>query len=179
MKPIKTITKQTKKVLDQLSRKLLKRGFSRLTKDEQEVIESIASGETIVDNVNDTFDEQLTFGQKFADRIARFGGSWAFIIIFLFILFGWMAINVFFFTKDTAFDPYPFILLNLVLSSLAAFQAPIIMMSQNRQAAKDRIEIEKNYQISLKTDLEIARLHQKIDALSGNFTSQGSSDKLD
>ena len=156
---------QTKKHLEHLSKALLDEGFSQLSAGEQGVIESIAKGETIAENVNDEFEEQLTFGQKLADRIATFGGSWTFIIIFSSILMVWMGINTFYLASERAFDPYPFILLNLVLSSLAAFQAPIIMMSQNRQSAKDRIEAEKNYQVSLKSDLEIIRLHQKVDAI--------------
>lgn len=154
-----------KKYIEYLSRDLLDEKFSQLSTEEQNVIESIAKGDTIAENVNTEFEEKLTIGQKLADRIAAFGGSWSFILIFFAVLVAWMSLNTFQLFSDEPFDPYPFILLNLVLSSLAAFQAPIIMMSQNRQSAKDRIEAEKNYQVSLKSDLEIIRLHKKIDVL--------------
>ena len=101
-----------------------------------------------------------------ADKVASFGGSWTFIILFAILMLCWMTINSWLFLAEKAFDPYPFILLNLALSALAALQAPIIMMSQNRQTAKDRFEIAANYEVSLKTDLEITRLHQKIDDLT-------------
>ncbi|MEM7790491.1 MAG: DUF1003 domain-containing protein [Verrucomicrobiota bacterium] len=159
------ITEQTKKYIEMLSKTLLGEKYSQLSSEEKTVIESIATGQTIAENANEEFEEQLTFGQRVADRIAAFGGSWPFIILFFILLVSWMTINTVYITSDEAFDPYPFILLNLVLSSLAAFQAPVIMMSQNRQTVKDRIEVEKNYQMSLKTDLEIIRLHQKMDLI--------------
>ena len=140
--------------------------FGDLSEPEQHVIESIANQEPIATNVNDSFSEQLTFGQRLADKVAEFGGSWTFILIFIFIMVSWMATNLFILSSEKAFDPYPFILLNLVLSTLAALQAPIIMMSQNRQATKDRLAASLNYEVSLKTDLEIIRLHQKTRCIS-------------
>ena len=114
-------------------------------------------------NVEET--EGSTFGEFLADRVASFGGSWPFIILFGSILVGWVAINVLLLTHRP-FDPYPFILLNLVLSTLAALQAPVIMMSQNRQSVKDRLKSDLDYQINLKAELEIAQLHRKMDRLS-------------
>ena len=107
--------------------------------------------------------EQTTYGQRWADRIAKFGGSWTFIGIFVAIMFFWIGINLI--EAGRAFDPYPFILLNLVLSCLAALQAPIIMMSQNRQNEKDRIQAAFDYDINRKAEAEIQMLHQKIDRL--------------
>jgi len=155
------------KYFENLAKALFGMPFGELEKVEQEVIKSIAEGEPIAENVNESFQDQSTFGQLLADKISAFGGSWTFIIIFIVVLITWMVVNTVVLTSaEEAFDPYPFILLNLVLSSLAAFQAPIIMMSQNRQSAKDRMEIAENYKVSLKTDLEIIRLHEKIDVLT-------------
>ncbi|HVP41900.1 MAG TPA: DUF1003 domain-containing protein [Terriglobales bacterium] len=114
-------------------------------------------------NLNEEEEERLTFGQHIADRVASFGGSWTFIIVFGLILFAWMGLNVYMATH--AFDPYPFILLNLVLSTLAALQAPVIMMSQNRQAQKDRLKADLDYEVNLKAELEVAQLHNKVDRL--------------
>ena len=111
---------------------------------------------------NAVFDERLTFGDRLADRVAAFGGSWIFIILFLLAMGVWMLRNV---ESATPFDPYPFILLNLVLSCLAALQAPVIMMSQNRQAAKDRLDAQHDYEVNLKAEMEIMALHLKLDEL--------------
>lgn len=108
--------------------------------------------------------EQLTFGQKMADRIAQFGGSWTFIISFFIMLMCWIVLNVFV-LMNKGFDPYPFILLNLILSCLAAIQAPIIMMSQNRQEEKDRERAEWDLKVNEKAEKEIRELHQKMDVL--------------
>jgi uncharacterized membrane protein/uncharacterized membrane protein YeaQ/YmgE (transglycosylase-associated protein family) len=110
-------------------------------------------------NTNQAFVEQLTFGERLADRVATFGGSWTFIGLFLTFMLAWMAVN----DSGSAFDPYPFILLNLLLSCLAALQAPIIMMSQNRQAQKDRLDAHNDYQVNIRAELQIAALHEKID----------------
>ncbi|MCO6176142.1 DUF1003 domain-containing protein [Flavobacterium sp. NRK F10] len=117
-------------------------------------------------NLSQLIEEQTvyTFGQKIADKVAEFGGSWTFILSFMFFLFAWILINVFF-LLNKGFDPYPFILLNLILSCLAALQAPIIMMSQNRQEEKDRERAKNDYMINLKSELEIRMLHEKIDHL--------------
>ncbi len=117
----------------------------------------------VVRNANEEADEQLTFGERVADRVATFGGSWTFIGIFFSIMFCWMLLNVKFLLRP--FDPYPFILLNLMLSLVAAIQAPVIMMSQNRQAAKDRVKSDLDYQVNAKAELEIGQLHKKIDEL--------------
>jgi CRP/FNR family cyclic AMP-dependent transcriptional regulator len=114
-------------------------------------------------NLNEEEEEMLTFGQRIADQVAVFGGSWTFIISFGVFLAVWMAFNVW--LGKRAFDEYPFILLNLCLSTLAALQAPVIMMSQNRQASKDRLKADLDYEVNLKAELEVAQLHNKIDRL--------------
>jgi uncharacterized membrane protein len=115
-------------------------------------------------NANAEEAENLTFAQRVADRVAAFGGSWTFIVIFGVVIATWMTVNSAALLRHS-FDPYPYILLNLVLSTVAAFQAPIIMMSQNRQAQKDRIKNELDYAVNLKAELEVAHLHQKIDRI--------------
>jgi uncharacterized membrane protein len=135
-----------------------------LTTIEREVVESFKEQELIAQDLNRQFASGQTLGQRVADRVAVFGGSWTFIGIFFSILLIWMAINsVALLSKP--FDPFPFILLNLVLSCLAAIQAPIIMMSQNRQEAKDRLRGEHDYQVNLKAELEIRHLNEKMDHL--------------
>lgn len=131
---------------------------------EAEVIESLREGEVLARNVDMQFEEKRTIGQRLADRLATFGGSWKFIIIFMSVLFGWIALNTLVLITRR-FDPFPFILLNLILSCLAALQAPVIMMSQNRQEAKDRLRAQHDYQINLKAEIEIRSLHEKIDHL--------------
>lgn len=113
-------------------------------------------------NANEVIDEDLTFGQRLADKIASFGGSWPFIIIFLSLLSIWILVNS---LLVKPYDPFPFILLNLFLSMLAALQAPVIMMSQNRANANDRIRAELDYNVNLKAEMEIAQLHQKLDGV--------------
>jgi len=115
-------------------------------------------------NVNVEFDRKLTLGERLADKVAEFGGSWRFIITFFIVMVMWIIMNSVLLLRKP-FDPYPFILLNLVLSCLAAIQAPIIMMSQNRQEAKDRLRSEQDYRVNLKAELEIRYLHEKIDHL--------------
>ena len=119
----------------------------------------------VTKNPNVEEDEQLTFGQRIADRVATFGGSWTFIITFGAILLVWIVVNSLLLAAHP-FDPYPYILLNLVLSMLAALQAPVIMMSQNRQAAKDRLKSDLDYEVNLKAELEVAQLHRKMDRLN-------------
>ena len=135
-----------------------------LTALDREVLESLQRHEILSSNVDAEFEKDLNLGEKMADRLASFGGSWTFIIIFASILFAWIGLNSFLLLKRP-FDPYPFILLNLVLSCLAAIQAPVIMMSQNRQEAKDRLRSQQDYQVNLKAELEIRHLHEKIDHL--------------
>jgi uncharacterized membrane protein len=141
---------------------LLGQERGELTKLEQDVVQSLADHEVLAENIEAEFTGQRTFGERVSDQLAAFGGSWTFIGLFFVILFAWMAFNVWASTAQI-FDPYPFILLNLVLSCLAAIQAPIIMMSQNRQEAKDRLRSENDYRVNLKAELEIRHLHEKID----------------
>jgi uncharacterized membrane protein len=122
-------------------------------------------------NVNIEAEERLTLGQRLADRVAAFGGSWPFILMFCAVMVVWVVVNTWMLAENT-FDPYPYILLNLVLSMLAALQAPIIMMSQNRQAAKDRVQADLDYRINLKAELEVAHLHKKIDRIWEEMQAQ-------
>lgn len=119
----------------------------------------------VITNINDTVYSKRTTGQRLADNVAKFGGSWGFIITFTIILVVWMTINVIH-LFGVHFDPYPFILLNLFLSCVAAIQAPIIMMSQNRQAERDRVDSENDYKTNMKSEMEIRILHQKLDQLN-------------
>lgn len=136
-----------------------------LTAIEQEVIDSFRDHQLFAENLNTEFDGRRTWGERVADRIAEFGGSWRFILLFGGFIAVWMGLNIFPLVTEKAFDPFPFILLNLVLSTLAAIQAPIIMMSQNRQAARDRMRSEFEYGVNLKAELEIRHLHRKMDQL--------------
>jgi len=144
--------------------KLLESEKGELTTLDHEVLESLQRHETLSSNVDAEFEKDLTPGEKMADRLAEFGGSWTFIIIFGALLLAWIVSNSVMLIKKP-FDPYPFILLNLVLSCLAAIQAPVIMMSQNRQEAKDRLRSQHDYQVNLKAELEIRHLHDKVDHL--------------
>src|SRR6266480_5624838 len=131
---------------------------------DNEVIESLHQHEILASNIAEQFERKLTFGERLSDHIASFGGSWRFIILFGAVLFGWIILNAIF-LLNRGFDPYPFILLNLILSCLAAIQAPIIMMSQNRAESRDRLRAENDYKVNLKAELEIRHLHEKIDHL--------------
>jgi uncharacterized membrane protein len=155
-----------KKIRD-TAKKLFNAEYEKLTKQEKHVAHHITERTPISENVIQDYSEQLTFGQRMADRVATFGGSWAFIIIFMFVLVMWIVLNSFILIKlqNSSFDPYPYIFLNLILSMLAAIQAPIIMMSQNRQAYKDRLGAEHDYEVNLKSELEIIALHEKVDSL--------------
>lgn len=129
---------------------------------DRQVLESLERGEIVAQDPDEAVEERMSFGDRMADRVASFGGSWTFILSFVAVLIVWMGLNA------TAwlfkpFDPYPFILLNLVLSCVAALQAPIIMMSQRRQESKDRLRAENDYRVNLKSELEIRLLHDKID----------------
>lgn len=132
---------------------------------EQQVVDAITGNKILSEDVEPIIENRLTVGQRAADHIAEFGGSWKFIIFFFVVLIVWIVMNVWFLGK-TPFDPYPFILLNLILSCLAAIQAPIIMMSQNRLEQKDRFRGENDYKINLKAELEIKLLHEKMDHLT-------------
>ncbi len=135
-----------------------------LTVIETEVLKSIQEGEVLARNVDAEFEVKRSLGERLADKIAEFGGSWKFIGLFVAVLVLWIASNSFILLRRH-FDPYPFILLNLVLSCLAAVQAPVIMMSQNRQETKDRLRSQHDYQVNLKAEIEIRSLHEKIDHL--------------
>lgn len=135
-----------------------------LTDLDKTVLNSLTDETTLTDKISGEDQQGLTTGQRIADKVASFGGSWTFIISFGVFLFVWILLNVFW-LANKGFDPYPFILLNLILSSLAAIQAPVIMMSQNRQEEKDRERGKKDYMINLKSELEIRILHEKLDHL--------------
>ena len=124
----------------------------------------------VTDDVYEDMDERSSFGDRVADRLASFAGSWKFIIMFAVIMLVWMSVNGAMGTQ--AFDPFPFILLNLTLSTLAALQAPVILMAQNRQSVKDRAVADNDYQVNLKNEVEIADLHRKIDSLTDALTMQ-------
>ncbi len=143
---------------------LLKSEDEQLSKLQQIVKQAIAEEKLIVENLLHQPQEILTSGQSISDKVARFGGSWNFIILFSVILGIWILFNTLSPHKDE-FDPYPFILMNLLLSAIAALQAPVIMMSQNRKEEKDRKRSENDYLINLKAELEVRSLHQKIDLL--------------
>jgi len=124
-------------------------------------------------NANEVLDQEATLGERVADAVARFGGSWSFMFSFAGILLAWVALNsVLLLGRPEPFDPYPFILLNLFLSMLAAIQAPVIMMSQNRQDSKDRVRSELDYQVNLKAELGITQLHEKFDALQKSLSEE-------
>lgn len=135
--------------------------ISRLAERERRVLAAVLRRRPVSHDPNKVFDAQLTFGERVADRVATFGGSWAFIGLFLTAMMIWMALNQ---ESGQPFDPYPFILLNLVLSCVAALQAPVIMMSQNRQSAKDRLDAKSDYEVNLRAEMEIMALHEKLDA---------------
>ena len=143
--------------------RLLQQEHGEFTELDRQVAESIAKQDTIAENTEEEFEEHRTFGDKVSDQLASFGGSWAFLLSFGAVLLVWMAINVI--AGTHAFDPYPFILLNLCLSCVAAVQAPIIMMSQRRQEVKDRLRADNDYRVNLKAELEIRHLHEKMDYL--------------
>ncbi|HEX2987747.1 MAG TPA: DUF1003 domain-containing protein [Chloroflexota bacterium] len=145
-------------------RKAIETETRQLSDLEKRLQDKIRHGETISRNVNRLHDDQLTFGQRLADRLAEVAGSWNFIIVFLILLAIWIGTNSFLLIAQP-WDPYPFILLNLLLSFLAGLQAPVIMMSQNRQESKDRIRAEHDYEVNLKAEMEIQELHRKIDQL--------------
>jgi uncharacterized membrane protein len=145
-------------------KEVLEDEIGELTTLDQEVVDSLQQHEILSENIGKEFDQELTFGEHLSDRIASFGGSWTFIMIFGAVLFVWIVINTVL-LATRAFDPYPFILMNLILSCLAALQAPVIMMSQNRTEARDRARAENDYKVNLKAELEIRHLHEKIDHL--------------
>jgi uncharacterized membrane protein len=142
----------------------LTKQIGQLTKLEKTVLDSLKDKTTLSDKLDAEEPQAMTYGQRIADKVADFGGSWTFIISFAVFLLVWICINIYW-LGNKGFDPYPFILLNLILSSLAAIQAPVIMMSQNRQEDKDRERGKKDYMINLKSELEVRMLHEKMDHL--------------
>jgi uncharacterized membrane protein len=147
-----------------LAQHLLHAGLGPLSERDRRVIARIARRVHTARDVNRMFDQRLTLGQRLADRVAAVGGSWGFIAGFGLFLLGWAVLNAVVLAGH-AFDPYPFVFLNLLLSMLAAIQAPVIMMSQNRQAAKDRLAAALDYEVNLKAETAIAELHDKVDRL--------------
>tara|TARA_R110001599_G_scaffold238129_2_gene437823 strand:- start:142 stop:681 length:540 start_codon:yes stop_codon:yes gene_type:complete len=155
-----------KRTVEQLSEQLLHKPVGALSPEERGVLEAIVSRQIIADDAGELANERASFGERLSDQVAAVGGSWGFIIAFAIVLFGWMLLNSEVLTRfDAAFDPYPFIFLNLLLSTLAAIQAPIIMMSQNRASNKDRIAAAHDYEVNLRAEIDIIRLHEKIDLL--------------
>jgi uncharacterized membrane protein len=138
--------------------------IGQLSDLEQTVVESLTGNVTLSNKIDGDDQQQITFGQKISDKVAKFGGSWKFILLFGFFILVWITINIVW-LSNKGFDPYPFILLNLILSCIAALQAPVIMMSQNRQEEKDRSRSKKDYMINLKSEIEIRTLHEKVDHL--------------
>jgi len=157
---------------DDFVEKLFGVPYESLDELTKKVARHITERKHIARNTAKEFDAKTTLGQRAADAVATFGGSWTFISIFIAILLVWVGLNSFILVKyDKIFDPYPYILLNLFLSMLAAIQAPIILMSQNRQAEKDRLNAEHDYEVNLKAELEIMLLHEKVDLLrEGQWT---------
>ena len=150
----------------EIARRTLGKPAHELDEEEAQVIADIESGQLSARDAADVADETSTWGEKLADRVAAVGGSWGFIIAFSVILLGWMLLNSDVLSHfGMAFDPYPYIFLNLMLSTLAAIQAPVIMMSQNRQAAKDRLAASLDYETNLRAELDILRLHEKLDGV--------------
>jgi uncharacterized membrane protein len=145
-------------------KEVLQDEIGELSALDDEVVESLQQHEILSSDISKQFEKKLTFGERLSDTIAAFGGSWTFIILFSVVLFVWVVVNSFV-LANRAFDPYPYILMNLVLSAIAALQAPVIMMSQNRSEARDRLRGENDYKINLKAELEIRHLHEKIDHL--------------
>ena len=145
-------------------KEVLEDEIGELSALDNEVIQSLEQHEILSEDISKQFVKELTFGERLSDRIAEFGGSWKFLISFGVVLFIWIVVNGVVLVTH-AFDPYPFILLNLILSCLAAVQAPVIMMSQNRVEARDRLRAENDYKVNLKAELEIRHLHEKLDHL--------------
>jgi uncharacterized membrane protein len=140
--------------------------WDRLTAPQRRAVARVLASRAVTRDLNREFADTRTVGERVADRVAAFGGSWPFIGLAFILLIAWVLLNsVILARQGAAFDPFPYILLNLFLSMLAALQAPVIMMSQNRQAARDRLEAAHDYEVNLKAELEIQSLHEKLDAL--------------
>ncbi|MGI4733264.1 MAG: DUF1003 domain-containing protein [Janthinobacterium lividum] len=152
--------------LADLAQRLIGKPLAELDPEQRRVLEGIGTGRAVSRDAADVADERSDYGDRLADRVAAVGGSWGFIITFTVVLLGWMILN-----SDVlghfglVFDPYPYIFLNLMLSTVAALQAPVIMMSQNRQSEKDRLAASLDYETNLRSELDILRLHEKLDGL--------------
>ena len=146
------------------ARLLMATELEKLPPDEREIVERFIGRKHMTRNVLQEFDQSLSFGERLADKVAEVGGSWSFIIVFLLAMTMWMALNSFVLHRE-AFDPYPYILLNLALSCLAALQAPVIMMSQNRQSDSDRAQAKNDYEVNVRAELEILQVHEKMNAM--------------
>jgi len=146
------------------ARALPSRPRSKVAEIEERVRKALAERKTVARDIESEYEEKLTLGERVADMVAVFGGSWTFIGVFGAAMLGWMVLNSVVLVQR-ALDPFPYMLLNLSLSTLAALQAPVIMMSQNRQAAKDRVRAEHDYEINLKSEIEISQIHRKLDEL--------------
>ena len=150
----------------ELAKRVLRREWETLTPREQRVIEHVLGRIPVTRDTNREFAETRRFGERMADRIAAFGGSWPFVLGFVALLLGWLALNTWMRAEGRPpFDPFPFILLNLVLSMVAALQAPVILMSQNRHSSKERLDAALDYEVNLKAEIELRGLHDKLDDL--------------
>lgn len=156
--------------LKTLASKHFRREWELITERERRVLHAVAQRTHISRPIHREAAEGLSLGQRVADRVASFGGSWPFIGLFFVFLFGWMGANTLMLLRP--FDPYPYILLNLVLSCLAAIQAPVILMSQNRQAERDRQAAAHDYEVNLKAEIEIMQLHEKVELLKAEELSR-------
>jgi uncharacterized membrane protein len=151
---------------EEMAKNIFGRVWDELTERERRILGHVKERKYVSHDTNREFETRLTFGQRIADKVASFGGSWTFIILFGIVLLAWVVLNSLILAKSGgSFDPYPYILLNLFLSMLASIQAPVILMSQNRQGVKDRMDAAHDYEVNLKAELEILSLHEKIDEL--------------
>ena len=168
----------TARSVDDLALELLGKSMDALSPAERRVLQRIHRREITSLDLGVVHEDESSFGERLSDHVAAIGGSWAFIISFGVVLFGWMILNSSILgPMGKAFDPYPFIFLNLMLSTLAAIQAPIIMMSQNRQADKDRTAASHDYEVNLRAELEILRLHEKVNQLLGRIEKTAPDDR--
>jgi len=152
---------------EEMAKSIFGRVWDELTERERRILGHVKERRYVSHDTNQEFETKLTFGQRIADKVASFGGSWTFIILFGIVLLAWVILNSLILARSGGgpFDPYPYILLNLFLSMLASIQAPVILMSQNRQGVKDRMDAAHDYEVNLKAELEILSLHEKIDEL--------------
>ena len=158
--------------MSDLAMRVLGRSIETVSEIEHSVLQAVTGRRHVARHVHRDMEERLTLGDRLSDWIAAWGGSWSFLILFWVFLFGWIGLNTWVLI-GRPFDPYPYILLNLVLSTLAAVQAPVILMSQNRQAAKDRLHAAHDYEVNLKAEIEILQLHEKVDRLSSLLEELG------